>query len=90
VTDEARIARLTELARRVWPQFENLRVVATPIEALVLFDYGSEKRRDTSTLLHVPHPRALDALEAALLVLSEERPVRLQTVITPLPKGRGF
>lgn len=72
MTDEARIARLTELARRVWP------------EAVAGFTSDSsnysvptayvESTRNGSTEISIDHPRALDALEAALLVLADETP----------------
>lgn len=56
-TDDARLQRLTELARKVWP------------DAAIDFE---------RIAMHA-HPRALDALEAALLVLdmSPERAARL-------------
>lgn len=76
MTDEARLARLTELARRVWPELERPHVwapteVGTAIPGCALDDEGLE-------YIHVhPHPRALDALEAALLVLADEERVPL-------------
>ena len=74
MTDEARIARLTELARRVWTSRTNVRVVHDREydAAIVLYDAAS---RDTRPLVSIPHPRALDALEAALLVLAGDAKV---------------
>jgi hypothetical protein len=70
VTDEARLERLTELARRVWPDEAGMRI-----------EYDPDSRDGTNicvhdgysyTLAELRHPRALDALEAALLVLARE------------------
>ncbi len=62
MTDESRIARLTELARRAWPEGPTLMAGG---DSAFLFK-GDD-------MIHVAlvqeHPRALDALEAALLVL---------------------
>lgn len=74
-SDDARIARLTELARKVWP------------DAAIDFEEGHDLEvwtpaegawRCERIAMHA-HPRALDALEAALLVLdmSPERAARL-------------
>ena len=69
MSDEARIARLTELARKVWPE-ENVQIGNPKGKAPAksgVFVASSEW-----TLLGVgAHPRALDALEAALLVLAD-------------------
>ncbi len=63
MTDEARIKRLTELARRVWPDAAAAVVDGVP-SVHEMTDYYGE-------YIHIArHPRALDALEAALLVLS--------------------
>jgi hypothetical protein len=70
MTDDERIARLVELARRVWPELERSRVWTSEgcCAELELDDEGL-------TYIHIhPHPRALDALEAALLVLAGEPP----------------
>lgn len=62
-----RIQRLTALARRVWPQDDPL-VVAVPSDASVwLFDDVID---DVRAIHIISRPRALDALEAALLVLA--------------------
>jgi len=63
MTDDARIARLTLLARRVWP---DTRVIAWP-EHIYVEDETPVQRASV-----FGHPRALDALEAALLVLAGE------------------
>lgn len=68
MSDDERIARCTELARRVWP------------EASVEFscrmwcvDAPNNAHDAVVEMLAVhDHPRALDALEAALLVLAGE------------------
>lgn len=82
MTDEARLKRLTELARRVWP------------EAEVGPDYGiGGKQRGYSVKASMAaysdgltawHPRALDALEAALLVLAGEPPTWVEQLATDL------
>jgi uncharacterized protein YoaH (UPF0181 family) len=76
MTDEARIERLTELARRVWPMLINVRVVRDPIghEAAVLHDVLGGGHSLSPQVLRISHPRALEALEAALLVLAGEPP----------------
>jgi hypothetical protein len=73
MTDEQRLARLTELARRVWP------------EASVEFscrmwcvDAPNNAHDAVVEMLAVhDHPRALDALETCLLVLADEERVPL-------------
>ena len=68
MTDEARIAKLTELARRVWPDVHSVYEHDGYIDAGAIAMQGGYR-------LHLrigPHPRALDALEAALLVLAGE------------------
>jgi hypothetical protein len=67
MTDEARIERLTELARRVWPDVaEYLRVEFDAAQAFVRCAGG------TVLLDVVAAGQSLDALEAALLVLAGE------------------
>jgi hypothetical protein len=67
LSDEERIARLTELARKV---FGDSRVIVRNHSASVADDFGDG---DTGTeRIFVKHPRALDALEAALSVLAGE------------------
>lgn len=72
MTDEARIARLTDLARSVWP-FYDVSVDAD--------DDGSaayvNNEPDAPPFIEICHPRALDALEAALLVLADEARIPL-------------
>jgi hypothetical protein len=71
VSGDERIVRLTELARRVWPDEPRLVVDHEPeyLSATVLDRPWHDP--DTSALLKVErHPCALDALEAALLVLA--------------------
>ncbi len=68
VSEDERIARLTELARRVWTQRRNVRVTASEDAAFVMADVGSQ----SYPVISIPHPRALDALEVALLVLADE------------------
>lgn len=63
MTDEARIARLTEIARRVWPDAE---IEADKRQVLV------ETSSEWGDAVTIKHPRALDALEAALLVLADQ------------------
>lgn len=75
MTDEARIARLAELARRVWPGevADNIPAVQQKPGHWVEV-YG----RRVSVLMSVrSSSRALDALEAALLVLADEERVPL-------------
>lgn len=72
MTDEARIARLTEIARRVWQHSEEQPVT-------VECGLGACVRSGSRTALDVvaTHDRALDALEAALLVLADEERIPL-------------
>lgn len=73
MSDEERIARLTELAREVWPQESvPVDVVSSAAGARVIHD--SPGNHHPLSLAFIAHPRALDALEAALLVLSEKGP----------------
>jgi hypothetical protein len=69
MTDDERIARLTELARRVpeWRDVQDLEVVGGGDELLL-------DSWDRGRLLSCDHPRALAAVEAALLVLARKRP----------------
>ncbi len=66
-----RIARLTELARRVWSDCSDVEVVSGPKGLMVA---GDDPELARITLLHINHRNApvplLDALEAALLVLA--------------------
>ncbi len=86
VTDEARIARLTELARRVWPGDKLDIVVRGEAVRVMLGGEDTGMPMITTSLLTVVHPRALDALEAALLVLANgDRRARAQQFFEGLP-----
>ena len=65
MTDDDRIKRLTELAKRAWPN-ENVSVTATAHSAGVHRIEGNE----AMVAMVLAHPRSLEALEAALLVLA--------------------
>lgn len=65
MTDDERLARLTDLAQRVWPGADPL-IVDTG-KAAGVHERGGQERMLAMVLAH---PRSLDALEAALLVLS--------------------
>lgn len=71
-THEQRIARLTELARKVWPTVSNLCVVGGS-DSAGAFESGDQQARALALIL-AANPRALDALEAALCVLADEVP----------------
>lgn len=75
MSDDERIQRLTELARRVWPDQHPLELEAMPQwqSAAVRMEANGEL-----LLLVENHPRAFDALEAALLVLADEPPAWAQ------------
>lgn len=73
MTDEARIARLAELARRIWNNEEETNPAVSlglrgcdPNAAYVVNDTG------VVLTIAAPNDRALDALEAALQVLAGE------------------
>lgn len=78
MNDEARIARLTQLARRVWPRRDPEAVEHEWHDGFPGFEVLSGDHdlmandEDSNTVLAFvqSHPRALDALEAALLVLA--------------------
>jgi hypothetical protein len=66
MTDDVRIAELTAMARRVWPgEGEATRVTSDENMAHV----WAER---TKTAILICHPRALDALEAALQELLQK------------------
>jgi len=65
MSDDERIARLTDLARRVWPDAD-VGVSADAYAGLVV----NHRPHANLDLALVKHPRSLDALEAALLVLN--------------------
>jgi len=69
MTDEARIERLTQLARRVWPS-QDATVRWDP-----MYDVAAVINDRSTILLELQHPRALDMLEAALLVGAGEAPL---------------
>jgi hypothetical protein len=72
MTDDARIAKLTEMARRVWPDRE----VMCEAHGGGLFTMEVLRSTDDTHDLDFAayHPRALDALEAALCALAGEPP----------------
>jgi hypothetical protein len=76
MTDEARIERLTELARKVWPDFIRLRVRGAPSpdeRTASRMELVVETKDFYRVVLAVDRRlRALEALEAALLVLAGE------------------
>ena len=66
MSDEARIARLRELARRVWPDLVQLRVREIGPDIALSVETPAFHR----AMVSVPnYPRAFDALEAALLAM---------------------
>ncbi len=65
MTDDERIAKLTELAKKVWPDAE-----AYKHDGMI--DVGFMRGVIYLLQIRIWHPRAADALEAALLVLSGE------------------
>jgi hypothetical protein len=68
MTDDDRIAHLTELARKVWnPRHHGIEMATTSNFASVSTDGGAQPLLE----IHF-HVRALDALEAALQVLAGE------------------
>lgn len=67
MTDEERIARLTELARQVFGD-----ELAKNIPPVIYEDGFAMVRGRWCEHMRIRHPRGLDALEAALLVLVEE------------------
>lgn len=81
-----RIERLTQLAREVWPDRDE-QMVIYEITGAAMIAYrsrfpcstvdGSEGERIVSYHTRIDHPRALDALEAALLVLADHERVPL-------------
>jgi hypothetical protein len=72
MSDDERLERLTEMARRVWPQHASLRIELEPDWGQVRVLDGHPEDSSTGVLWcveDVPMSGALDALEAALLVL---------------------
>lgn len=77
MSDDARIKRLTELARRVWNHEEEQPV--TVQRGLGGCDPATTYVRTANGVvldIAAPNDRALDALEAALLVLADEEEAR--------------
>lgn len=66
MTDDERIQRLTELARRVWPD-QGAGVSWDPF-----YDVAKVINDRRTILFEMQSPRAFDALEAALLVLADD------------------
>lgn len=68
-SDEERIARLTQLARRAWPDFNP--GDGSGSDGFYFGDHDAVCLRALGRMvLRVEHPRALDALQAALLTLA--------------------
>lgn len=70
---DERIKRLTLLAQKVWPDRDAEVCIATgddEHDACVVLDGEA----DWTQMLGITHPRALDALEAALCVLASKPP----------------
>lgn len=83
MSDDKRIQRLTELAGRVWPDREDVVALThvdgsasvvwrTILPSIRLDGVASDDRPMTTAIRIPPHARAIDALEAALLVLAGE------------------
>jgi hypothetical protein len=76
MTDYARTARLTELARALFPEQSELEVIDdNPADMLpwCAVAWDKSERVDAPLLVfECHHPRALDALEAALETLADE------------------
>lgn len=80
MNDDERIARLTELARREYgPRAAVYRRTWKDGEEAWI-----ERSWDEAPCLSVEHPRALDALEAALLVLSSKYPGMMRLALADL------
>ena len=78
MTDEARIKRLTELARQAWPHDDVAVVIASvDVDDSLFVEVQRDEEEESYSLAGVHHPRALDALEAALLVLADYERVPL-------------
>jgi hypothetical protein len=74
MTDDDRIKRLTELAKRAWPGLD-VRISAAPGYATVLGNAPAPEGQESSEwafiLLSISeNPRAVEAMEAALMVLT--------------------
>jgi hypothetical protein len=79
-SDDERLEKLTEMARRVWPHAENLEVgVEDGIGLGALDPIAYVDTRDVR-LVFIEAPNSLDALEAALLVLVHTQ----ETILTAL------
>lgn len=85
VTDDERIARLIELAQKVWPSAGEVGLSDLNPGEVILAKYLPEW---TPLLtLQCDHPRALDALEAALLVLAGDTVVNALIARSSLGAG---
>jgi phospholipase C len=74
VSDDERIERLTQLARRV-PEWASWRIEVFGDEHTAYVTAIGEGEREVVAIQHAPSARALDALEAALLVLAGDTPL---------------
>lgn len=69
MSDEKRLAMLTEMARKVWPDARVVQHDANwKVQSGLRVEFGCARWVEH---MFVGHPRALDALEAALYVLGE-------------------
>lgn len=68
MSDDERLKRLTELARRMWPHAHVATSGRPDFAAVDVFDAEGHYRWSP---MAIHHPRALAALEAALRVLAE-------------------
>jgi hypothetical protein len=73
--DEARIARLTALAKRVWDDDTASVYTDRNGHASVTRELGVEPACKRYRVLMLDHPRALDMLEATLLVGAGDAPL---------------
>lgn len=93
MSDEKRIERLNELARKHWPDVTYAEVLKDGNDLVKLVAWGESFDEQCETLVAVKGTeKALDALEAALLVLNGTETLR-ETVICAairLPDGRVF
>lgn len=89
MTDEARIARLTELARRV--DQRAIIVSVTPTLSNSSHGWAALTTHNDVVLAQAMGERALDALEAALLVLAEDVTIRnvRGAVLVPMLPGEA-
>lgn len=75
MTDDERVVRLADLAQRMWP---GATISHESDGTSVITGIQSDGERSwTEEPVFIRHPRALDALEAALLVLADEARIPL-------------